>query len=172
MRGPGADVIHSSISKSPSELPKAGNRTAADGLMDADGLTRMIVDEIDLRKPEQDGHPAADLVIHLRTAANNLFRGNPVDTFDPRPHELDTAAGDDIGFETVRAQIGESFEHGLIDHLGVWPACLRMSHYANPVGDDGRELFGRVANVAPTSARAARARRSRPAPSCRRRAPP
>jgi hypothetical protein len=47
---------------------------AADGLVDADGLTCMIVNAIDLRKPEQDGHPNADLVLHLRATATSGSR--------------------------------------------------------------------------------------------------
>ena len=49
--------------------------------------------------------------------ADDLLRRNAVDGLGEVPHELDAAAGDDIGREAVLAQIGQQFEHRLIDEL-------------------------------------------------------
>ncbi len=46
-------VVHyCSISRSPSELPKAAIRTSTDILIDANGLAGLVIDEIDLRQTE------------------------------------------------------------------------------------------------------------------------
>ena len=36
------------------------------------------------------------------------------------------AAGDDEGLEAVGPQVGEQFQHGLIDHFRIEPARFRM----------------------------------------------
>ena len=63
------------------------------------------------------GLPSTHLELRLAAAADDLLGRDAIDLLRPRPHELDAAAGNDEGLETVGAQIGEQFDHGLIDHL-------------------------------------------------------
>ena len=79
------------------------------------------------------GLPSRNSYFSLAAAADDLLGRNAIDLLGPRAHELDAAAGDDEGLEAVRAQVGEQFEHRLIDHLGVELAGLRMLRRGDPV---------------------------------------
>ena len=83
------------------------------------GLAGFVVNEVELRQTHQHGLAVADFELRLDAAADDLFRRDAIDLFRPGAHELDAAAGDDEGLETVCPQIGEQFEHRLIDALGV-----------------------------------------------------
>ena len=87
-------------------------------VMDADRLAFLVVDEIQLGQAHEDGLAVAHFVLRLDAAADDLLGRDAVDLLGPRAHELDAAAGDDEGLEAVGAQVGEHFEHRLIDHLG------------------------------------------------------
>jgi hypothetical protein len=50
-------AVHSSISLSPSEFPNA-NTAAADEAVDARGLSRLVVDELDLALAQSTGMPS------------------------------------------------------------------------------------------------------------------
>ena len=91
-RGPEADVVHSSISKSPSELPNAAIGRRPIDLMDAHGLSGLVVDEIDGGQAPQRRMSVLHLVLHLGAAADDLLRRHAVDALRPGPHELDAAA--------------------------------------------------------------------------------
>ena len=94
------------------------------------------------------GLPSRISNFSLAAAADDLLGRNAIDLLRPRAHELDAAAGDDEGLESIRAQIGEQFEHRLIDHLGVEPLGLRMLRGGDPVLHDLVEFLGRHARRA------------------------
>jgi len=70
-----------------------------------------------------------------------LFGWHSIDSFRPWPHEFDATAGDDEGLEAVGAEVGQHFEHRLIDHLRVKPAGLRMLSGGDPVADNFFKLI-------------------------------
>ena len=83
----------------------------------------------------------------LAAAADDLFGRDAVNFFRPRPHEFDAAAGHDEGLESVRTQVSEQFEHGLIHHLGVEFSGLRMTRGRDPVPHNRRKLLRRRPGV-------------------------
>ena len=93
------------------------------------------------------GLPSRSSNFSLAAAADDLLGRDAIDLLRQGAHELDAAAGDDEGLEAVRAQVGEQFEHRLIDHLRVRPLGLRMLRGRDPVLDDLLELLGRHAGV-------------------------
>jgi len=58
------------------------------------------------------------------------------------PRRSDAAARDDVGFEPVRTQVGEQFEHRLESRFGEEPAGLRIFRRSDPVVDDLLENAG------------------------------
>ena len=79
------------------------------------GLPALSSMKFDLRQPHEHGLAVAHLVLRLDAAADDLLGRDAIDLLRPRAHELDAAAGDDEGLEAVRAQVGEQFDHRLID---------------------------------------------------------
>ena len=82
------------------------------------------------------GLPSRISKLGLDRRTHHLLGRNAVNPFGPRSHELDAAAGDDEGLEAVGAQIGEQFEHRLVDKLGVGAVEARMARGGEPIGDD------------------------------------
>ncbi len=123
-------------------IANGDHRAAADVLLNADGFAGLVIDEIQLRQSHDDGLTVAHFILRLDAAADDLVRRDAIDAFRPRPHELDAAAGDDEGLEAVGAQIGQQFEHGLIDHFCVEFPCLGMLRRGDPVGHNLLELLG------------------------------
>ena len=108
-----------SICRSPSELPNAADRAAADVRLMPTGLPALSSMKSTSGSLHQHRLAVAHLELRLAAAADDLLGRDAVDLLRPRAHELDAAAGDDEGLEAVRAQVGEQLEHRLIDHLGV-----------------------------------------------------
>ena len=121
-------------------IAERGDGPAADVLVDADGLVAFVVVEVQLRQTHEHGLAVAHLKLRLDAAADDLFRRDAIDLLRPRAHELDAAAGDDEVLEAVRAQVGEHFEHRLIDHVGKSLPVCRMFRGGDPVLDDLLEL--------------------------------
>jgi hypothetical protein len=69
--------------------------------VNANRLPSLVVDEVDFRKTQQNGATLPDFVRHFDAAADDLLWGNAVDALDPRPHELDSAPGNE-GLERLR----------------------------------------------------------------------
>ena len=65
------------------------------------------------------GLPSFHLEFDDAAAADDLLGRNAVRLLDPRPHELDAAAGDDERLEVVRTKIRQQFDHRLVDALVV-----------------------------------------------------
>ncbi len=128
-------------------VAERGDGPATDVLVDADGLAALVVIEIQLRQTHEHRLAVAHFKLRLDAAADDLLRRDAVNLFRPRAHELDAAAGDDEVLETVRAQVGEHFEHRLIDHFGEELAGLRMFRGRDPVLDDLLELHRGHARV-------------------------
>ena len=116
------------------------DRSPADELGDADGLARAVVDEVDLGQPLQRRLVAGELVFELDARPDDLFGRDAVGRLDPGAHELQPAAGHDIGLEAVRPEIGEQLDHRLVDELVVGPVELRMPCVRHPLPDDPLEL--------------------------------
>ena len=87
--------------------------------LDADGLADVVVNEINLRQAYEHRLAVAKFKFCLEAAADDLFGWDAIDFFRPRTHEIDAAAGDNESLESVRAQVGQQFEHGLVNHPGV-----------------------------------------------------
>ena len=128
-------------------IAERGDGPAADVLVDADGLVAFVVIEVQLRQTHEHGLAVAHFKLRLDAAADDLFRRDAVNLLRPRAHELDAAAGDDEVLEAVRAQVGEQFEHRLIDHFGEELAGLRMFRGGDPVLDDLLEFHRGHARV-------------------------
>ena len=84
--------------------------------------------------------PAPACVPHLKLGdaggADDLLGRNAVGLVGVGAHELDPAAGDDVGLEALGPQIGQQFQHRLIDQLGVAPLHERMFGRRDPLLDD------------------------------------
>ena len=128
-------------------VAERGDGPAADVLVDADGLVALVVIEVQLRQAHEHRLAVAHFKLRLDAAADDLFRRNAVNLLRPRAHELDAAAGDDEVLEAVRAQVGEHFEHRLIDHFGEELAGLRMFRGGDPILDDLLKLHRGHARV-------------------------
>src|SRR4029079_8842445 len=110
-RGPSPAAVHSSISLSPSEFPKAksGRRPMK---LDADRLSGVVVDQLDLRELHQDRLPVrAGLQLEAPVRADDLLGRDAVDALGEDAHELDPAARDDEGLEAVRAEVIQQLAH-------------------------------------------------------------
>ena len=137
-RAAGASVVHCSISRSPSELPNAAiGRRPMCSLMPT-GLPALSSMKLISGSRNSVGAPSLHLEPRLDRRADDLLGRNAVDLLGPRPHELDAAARHDEGLEAVGAQIGEQFQHRLVDQLGVGPLEPRIARGREPVGDDLR----------------------------------
>src|SRR5262249_19755583 len=123
-------------------------RAPADDLVDAHGLARSIVDELDLGKAHKRGLAFPPLISHFDPAADDLFGRYSVRSLDPRPHELDSAPRYNVGLEAVRSEVGEYLEHRLINQISIGTVEPRMSRFVRPVPDDGLEFVGRHSRVA------------------------
>src|SRR5476649_1893527 len=115
--------------------------------VDANGLTRPIIDELDLRQTEEDWYSVANHELGLDRRADDLFRWNAIDLFDPGPHELDATARHDERLEAVAPQIGQQLDHRLVDEFGIGPLEFRMLCRGKPIGDHLREDIGRHAGM-------------------------
>ena len=89
------------------------------------GLPSLSSMKFDFRESDEHRLAVAHFEFRLDAAADDLLGRNAVDALGPGAHELDAAAGDDEGLESVGAEVSEQFEHRLIDHLGVELAGLR-----------------------------------------------
>ncbi|MCY1344843.1 hypothetical protein D9M69_308900 [compost metagenome] len=123
------------------------DRPAADDRIDAHRLAGavVVVGELGLAQDRQ----RAVLVLQFgdEGGADHLLRGDAVDLLGEGAHEGDLAAGDDVGLEAVAAQVGEQFQHRLVDHLGVRLLALRVSGLGQPGLGAGAELLGADAGV-------------------------
>ncbi len=120
---------------------------AANVLVDGDGFAVFITVEVQLRQTHEDGLTITDFKLCLDAAADDLFRRDAINLFRPGAHELDAAAGNDEVLETVGAQVGEQFEHRLINTLGVRPFVFWMFRGSEPVLDDLLEFHRGHARV-------------------------
>ena len=114
-------------------------------LLDADGFAGLVVDEVDLRQLHEHRLPSRSSNFVLMLLPMTCSGGMPY-TAPSTAHELDAAAGDDEGLEAVRPQIGQHFEHRLVDHLREG-APSSGARGGDPVGDDLLELLGRHPGV-------------------------
>lgn len=122
-------------------VSRGEDRATTDVALDAYGLAVFVIIVGDLRKLDERGLAVTKLVFHPASAADDLLRRNAIDALGPRPHELDAATGNDVGFETVRTQIGKQFQHRLIDHLRVEFSGGRVLCGGDPIADDFFKLF-------------------------------
>src|SRR6187401_1778940 len=104
--------------------------------VDADGLARSVIDKVNLRKAKQDRNVSAQHELGLDARTHHLRRRYAIDSLRPRPHELDAATRNNVGPESVRAQIRHQFEHRLIYTLGVRTFEPRMARLRKPICDD------------------------------------
>ena len=111
-------------------------------LVDAEGFAGLVVDEIQLGQLDDDRLAVAHIIGGLEAGANDLLGRDAVDTLGPGTHEVDPAARDDEGFESVRPQIVEQLEHGLINHVGVGFAGDGVFRGGEPIVHGVRKLFG------------------------------
>ena len=116
-------------------------------MLDRCRLAGFVVDEIQLGKLHDHRFAVAHFKLCFTAAADDLLRRDAIDALCPRADELNAATANNVGFETVRAQVGQQFEHRLIDHFGEQPAGLRMLCRGDPVGDNLVELIGRQTRV-------------------------
>ncbi len=116
-------------------------------LLDPDGLSRLVVDEVDLREADDGRHPFLHAVLGRDRRPDDLLRRDAVDPLGEAPDHLDASAGDQVRLEPVRAQVREELEHRLVDGLGVGASEARVPGLSEPVGDGGRELVRRHPGV-------------------------
>ena len=83
-------------------ISEGGDGTAADVLVDADGLVGLVIIEVQFRQTHEHRLAIAHFKLRLDAAADDLFRRDAINLFRPRAHELDAAAGDDEVLEAVR----------------------------------------------------------------------
>src|SRR5215213_8485166 len=108
-------------------VAESKDRMAPNEPVDADRFAGSIVDELDLRRLEQNGLTIIPLIFDDAAATNNLFGRDAIGGFNPRPHELNAAARHDERFETVRAEIIQHLKHRLVDALVIRPRRPRMA---------------------------------------------
>ena len=70
-----------------------------------------------------------------------------VNAIAPRTDELDATAGGDECLEAVGAQVGQQFQHGLVDQFGVGPFEASVPSLRDPLRSDLRELVAVHAGV-------------------------
>ena len=132
-------------SANPRRSSKRGDGTAADVLIDGDRFIGFIIVEIYLRQAHEYRYTIAQLELCLDATADDLFGGNAIDSLSPRANKLNTSSGHDVSLEAICAQIGEQFQHRLIDHLRVGTIGFRVLRRSNPILDDLQKLPGGVA---------------------------
>ena len=115
-------------------------RSAAHKLVDTHRLAGFVIDEIDIRQAKKCRLAIQQLELGLDAAADHLFRRDTVDLLRPRAHELDAPAGNDVGFETVRPQVGKQLQHWLIHQVGIQPVEPRMLRCGDPIPDDSPRI--------------------------------
>src|ERR1035441_9945221 len=71
----------------------------------------IVVNKINLRQAYEHRLAVTKFKLRLEAAADDLFGRDAIDLFRPRTHEVNAAAGDYEGLESVRAQVGQEFEH-------------------------------------------------------------
>ncbi len=128
-------------------IAESRDGSAADELVNTDGLAGLVVDEVELGQAHEHRSALAHFELHLDAAADDLLGRNAVDTLGPRPHELDASARDDPGLEPVRAKVVEQLQHRSKGQLRVRPVERRMPGRRNPVGNGLLELRCRHAAV-------------------------
>ena len=111
------------------------------------GLPVLSSTKLTVGQPEQRWRAVAHFKSGLDRRSDDLLRRNAIDPLGPRPHELDAAARHDEGLEAVGPQIGEQFEHRLIDQFGIGPLEAVITRGREPVGDDLLEFCRRHAGM-------------------------
>jgi hypothetical protein len=128
-------------------IAEGGDGAAANMHVDANGLARLVVNEVQLRQAHQHRRAVAQREFRFDAAARDLLGRDTIHLLRPRPHKLDATARDNDGLEPICSQVGEQLEHGLIHHLGGECASLRMRRGGNPLLDDSVEFCRRHAGV-------------------------
>src|SRR5262245_22213306 len=96
------------------------DRAAAYEAIDSDRLARPVIDELDLCLLHEDGLTiTCRLEFGHARRADDLLRWNSVDLVCPGTHELDAAAGDNVGLETIRPEILQELDHRLVNKLDI-----------------------------------------------------
>ena len=111
------------------------------------GLPALSSMKLTVGQAEQRWRAVSHLESGLDRRADDLLGRNAVDPLGPRPHELDAAARHDEGLEAVGAQVGEQFQHRLVDQFGIGPLEAGIARGREPVGDDLLELRRRHAGM-------------------------
>jgi hypothetical protein len=84
----------------------------------------------------------------LGAAADHMAGRHAVDLFRKRAHQVDAAAGDDVGLEAVGAQVLQQFELWLVDRLDEEMVGPRVFGRVRPRPGLRGELIRRDAGVA------------------------
>src|SRR5262245_28974045 len=92
-------------------IAERGEGTPANMHLDADGLALPVVNEVDFRQTHKYRLPVLQLELCPDAGANHLLRRDAINPFAEDAHELDPAGGNDERLKSVRAQVGEQFEH-------------------------------------------------------------
>src|SRR4051812_1221979 len=79
----------------------------------------MVVDKEQLRQAHQHWLAVLHLVLGHDARPDDLLGRDTVDTFGVHPHELLTAAADDVRAKPIGPQVGHHLQHRLIDKIGV-----------------------------------------------------
>ena len=107
----------------------------------ADGFVGAVVDEADLRQAHDDGRAVLSLELRLHGCADDLIGRDAVGFVGPRAHESYLTTGDDESFEAVTAEIGEEFNHWLVDELRIRMVEFAIVGLGEPVGNGVLKLF-------------------------------
>ena len=94
-------MVHWSICRSPSELPKAKIGRRPINWLIPTGLPGPSLTKSILGSLTQDGDAVAHFEFGHAAAADHLFGGNAVDSLGEDAHEFDAATGDDKSFEAI-----------------------------------------------------------------------
>ena len=100
--------------------------------MDGDGFACLVVDEEGVRRFDQNRPACAQFVDRAGVRADDLFGRHAVNPLAEDAHEVRASAGDKEGFEAVRAQVGQQFEHGLVGELVVGAVEVRVLRGGEP----------------------------------------
>src|SRR6266516_341313 len=122
-------------------IAKGEDGPAADERVDSFRFARPVIDEQNLRLAQELRLSiSGELISGDGRGAHHLLRWNTVALVGEDSHELHAAARNDEGLEAVGAQIGEEFQHGLINEIGVGPVEARMAGGREPLSDDSSKL--------------------------------
>ena len=113
-----------------------------DETVDAHRLAWTVVDELDLGVLHEYGLAVGRQLKRYAGGAHHLLGRNAVNTFGEDAHELDAAAGNDKGLETVGAEIAQQLQHRLVNQFGIGPIETGVARRGDPVGDELREGVG------------------------------